>query len=154
MGDVREIARHERDDVQRLLEQARDAPSFFVETVRFARPTELLLGAWRGTTIVGTLMGSTTSNWHGNRQFREFRLPRTPHACIEALYVDARARREGVGRQLIVAFAHYAASQGCAFVGGTMDLKGDVDGRRAFFTKAGFTLDRSDHFGTDTRHLF
>jgi len=68
-----------------------------------------------------------------------------PHGYVLSLVVDARFRRRGVGTGLLDAFVDEARDAGVAWAFLSPDEGEDVEGRVAFFERAGFeTVDDPD----------
>lgn len=96
---------------------------------------------------MGVLTGSFDSDFFQSGAFDSFELPAPPHAFLDRVHVTELFRGRGAGRALVRAYAEGAATAGCTFIGGSIDLSSDSSARRAFFERCGFSIRDPDNFG-------
>jgi GNAT superfamily N-acetyltransferase len=140
----------DRPALCRMLSESRDFPqSLLYLYQRRSGPDENLV-AWRGDDIDGVLTGSFGTDLAASGAFDSFELPPRPHAFLTRIHVRAPARRSGIGRALIRAYAVEASERGCTFIGGSIDLSSESIARRSFFEQLGFSIRALDNFGAGT----
>lgn len=147
MTRIEPLMRGDRAALCRILMDEDDFPQNLLYLYgRPAGPGENFL-AWRGDRIHGLLTGVFRHDFANDSDFDGFDYPPAPHAWLSRLHVIGGARREKIGRDLVVEFAAEALERGCSFAGGSLDSTSDQAGRRAFFRQLGFTVGGRGNFG-------
>ncbi|WP_028644070.1 GNAT family N-acetyltransferase [Nocardioides sp. URHA0020] len=131
----------------RMLRESQDFPDRNIARFEHESARYLPFIAEYRDIIVGFLSGSVDSDFHQNDSFDSFDAPPGPHGFLDLVHVSSVFRRQGSGRQLVRTYAQHAASSGCMFVGGSIDLSSESSARRAFFERCGFTIREHDNFG-------
>ncbi|MFD6094720.1 GNAT family N-acetyltransferase [Nocardiopsis flavescens] len=133
---VREARYYDYEAIVDLVQE--NAPHFDVTNYQMDRIVEeyaIFVAEDFDGRLIGWIEGETDSNYAG---------PGTdpahpePHGNGLYLVVNASARRKGVGRALIRAFAQACSDAGCTWMFILPDENNGVEGRLAFFKTLGF----------------